>query len=404
MKYDFERTLNRTLTNDLKWLPENMRLYGITADKDSIPMWIADTDFPCAPVIVEALRKRVEHEIYGYCAPPKDFFEAIRYWMNSQYDWNVDTNWMVSVPSVVASINIAVRTFSKPGDGIIVQTPVYNPFMEVVEHSGRILRNNQLICTDGVYHIDFEDLERIASEEHTTMMILCSPHNPVGRVWTNEELERIGDICLAHGVMVVVDEIHSGIIYSGHKHYALPAVRPEFAANFIYLNSPAKSFNIAGLKISYAIIPDPEKKNAFRKTQTDLSLVVNSTFGIEALTAAYSPEGAEWLRQEVAYIEGNRDYVVQYVTEHFEGKIKLTPPEGGFLCWLDCSGLGDGPDQVQKLLTEKANVICSSGKTYGAGGEHFVRFNIGTQRQVIEKALERIKNACTDDKQEDTYG
>lgn len=398
MKYDFDRALDRTLTNDLKWLPENMRLYGITADRDSIPMWIADTDFPCAPVIVDALRKRVEHEIFGYCAPTKSFYESIHYWLESQYGWNVDPAWIISVPSVVASINIAVRTFSKPNDGIIVQSPVYHPFMETVENAGRILRNNQLVCTDGMYTIDFENLERLAAEEHTTMLLLCSPHNPVGRVWTKEELERIGDICLSHGVMVVVDEIHSGIIYSGNKHHALPTLRPEFEANFIYLNSPAKSFNIAGLKISYAIIPDLGKKQAFCKTQKDLSLVVNSTFGIEALTAAYSPEGAEWLRQQVDYIEENHNYVTQYVAEHFQGKIKLVPPEGGFLCWMNCSGLGEKPEQIQKILIEKANVICSFGGTYGPGGECYIRFNIGTQRQVIQTALERIRKACFDNK------
>lgn len=398
MRYDFERTVDRTLTNDLKWLPENMLLYGIKADKDSIPMWIADTDFPCAPVIVDALRRRVEHEIFGYCAPTKGFYEAIGYWMKSQYNWNVDMDWIVSVPSVVASINIAVRTFSKPGDGIIVQTPVYNPFMEVVDNTGRTLRNNQLICTDGKYTIDFEGLERIAAEEHTTMMLLCSPHNPVGRVWTKEELTRIGDICLSNGVMVVVDEIHSGIVYSGHTHYALPTVRPDFEKNFIYLNSPAKSFNIPGLKISYAIIPNVGKKAAFRRTQTVLSLVVNSTFGIEALTAAYSPDGEDWLRQEVAYVEKNRNFVDQYIRENFRGKIQMEPPEGGFLCWLNCAGMGVEPEELRKLLIEKANVICSTGKTYGPGGENYMRFNIGTQRALVQKALERIKNSCFDDK------
>jgi len=393
MNYDFDRFLDRTKTNDLKWQPENMKIYGIIANEESIPMWIADTDFPCAPVIVDALRKRVEKEIFGYCAPMKEFYQAIQYWMRSQYQWEVNKDWILSVPSVVASINIAVRTFTEPGDGVIVQTPVYNPFMDVVSGAGRQVRDNQLLYKDGHYTMDFEGLEKLASEEKTKMLILCSPHNPVGRVWTKEELERLGTICLAHDVMVVVDEIHSGIVYSGHTHYALPSLSPEFEKHFIYLNSPAKSFNVAGLKISYAIIPDPVKKAAFRKTQNDLSLVVNSTFGIEALIAAYSPEGAEWLKQEVAYIEANRDFAVNYIQEHFQGKITTTAPEASFLCWLDFNSLGMSGSELQETMLHKANVVCTFGAKYGPGGEGFLRYNIGTQRAIVERSLKQIEKA-----------
>lgn len=393
MKYDFDQGLDRTQTNDLKWQPENMKIYGIVTNQESIPMWIADTDFPCAPVIVDALRKRVEKEIFGYCAPMKDFYQAIQSWMSSQYQWEVSRDWILSVPSVVASINIAVRTFTEPGDGVIVQTPVYNPFMDVVSSAGRQVRNNQLLYKDGHYTMDFEGLEKLASEEKTKMLILCSPHNPVGRVWTKEELERLGKICLAHDVMVVVDEIHSGIIFSGHTHYALPTLSPEFEKQFIYLNSPAKSFNVAGLKISYAIIPDPEKKAAFRKTQNDLSLIVNSTFGIEALIAAYSPEGAEWLKQEVAYIEANRDFAVKYIQEHFQGKITLTAPEASFLCWLNCNALGMSGNELQETMLHKANVVCTLGSKFGPGGEGFLRYNIGTQRAIVERSLQQIEKA-----------
>lgn len=393
MKHDFDRALDRTQTNDLKWRVENMRLYGIEANAESIPMWIADTDFPCAPVIVDALRQRVEKEIFGYCAPMKPFFEAIQYWMRTQFGWEIDPGWITSVPSVVGSINIAVRTFSKPGDGVIVQTPVYNPFMETVEAAGRVIRNNQLRNDDGRYSIDFEELERLASEKDTTMMILCSPHNPVGRVWTKEELIRIGDICLAHNVTLVSDEIHSGVIYSGHTHHAMTSLKSEYEKKFIYLNSPAKAFNVPGLKVSYAIIADEGMRKAFRKTQSAMSLSVNSTFGIEAVTAAYSPEGAEWLRQVVEYVEGNRDYTVRFIRENLQGKIKLQPPEGCFLCWLDFSPMGMDPGELRDIMLKKANVVCGFGSIYGPGGENFLRFNIGTQRALVEKALDRIKRA-----------
>lgn len=394
MQYDFDRALDRTLTNDLKWRVENMRLYGIEANAESIPMWIADTDFPCAPVLVDALRKRVDQEIFGYCAPTQPFYNAVQYWMRSKYNWDIEPGWITCVPSVVGSINIAIRTFSKPGDGVIVQTPVYNPFMDTTRNAGRVVRNNQLVRDEnGHYTMNFEELEQLASEETTTMMILCSPHNPVGRVWTEDELARVGEICLAHNVTLVSDEIHSGVIFSGHTHHAMPTVRPEFAKKFIYLNSPAKAFNVPGLKISYAIIQDEEMRKAFRKTQTAMTLSVNSTFGIEAVAAAYSPEGAEWLRQETEYVEKNRDFAVQFIRDNFGGKVKVDKPEGSFLCWLDFAPTGLEPAEIQKIMLEKANVVCGTGAIYGPGGEYFMRFNIGTQRALVEKALNRIKKA-----------
>ena len=390
-EYDFDRFVDRSNTNDLKWRPENMLTYGFYANNETIPMWLADTDFPCAPFIVNALRERLEKEIYGYCAPTDRFYQAIRYWMREGFDWDVDKSWILTSPSVVAGINAAIRCFSSSGDGVIVQTPVYDPFFKIINGCGRTVRNNQLLCRDGRYEIDYEGLEKIAADPDVTMMLLCSPHNPVGRVWKKDELIRVEEICLANDLILVTDEIHSDIIYSGNTHFPLLSLDDRYKKNVIYLNAPGKSFNIAGLKMSYAIIPDEDLKKRFSDSMTALSLDIRNTFGIEGVEAAYSPAGREWLKQEVAYLEKNRDFVQTFVSENFQGKVKMNSPEGSFLCWIDISGLGLTDEQVMGKIGKEANVFCIPGNHYGAGGEGYFRFNTGSQRKVVETALLRIK-------------
>lgn len=390
MRYDFDRKLDRTLTNDLKWnttlVEANLHC---AVREDMIPMWVADTDFACAPVIVQALRDRVEKEIYGYCAPLTPFYEAIQYWQSSRFNWKVDRSWILNLPSVVAGINIAVRTFSQPGDGVIIQPPVYDPFLSIVKRDNRRVVSNQLIKENGQYVINFPELEQMAADPGNKLMILCSPHNPVGRVWTQEELRRIADICLANDVILVSDEIHSDIVFPGHQHHPVLALDPRYAQNTIHLCATSKTFNTAGLKMSTAIIPNETLRKAVETTQVAMSLDVKNTFGIESVTAAYTPEGAEWLAQELDYLLDNIREVEQFLALRLP-KVTMARPQGTFLCWLDCSALGLTDDQLLKRVDIDAGVVCIPGPWFGQGGEQHLRLNVGCTRATLKDALERI--------------
>lgn len=391
MVYDFDRKVDRKSTNDMKWHAKAVSSYlHRPVPEEMIPMWLADTDFACAPVIVEALRERVDKEIFGYCAPMESFYQAVCYWQKMRFDWQVDPAWITYIPSVVAGINIAIRTFSKEGDGIIIQQPVYDPFASIVKNDKRKVVNNGLLCRDGRFEMNLDELETLASDPENTMMILCSPHNPVGRVWTKEELRAVADICLRHGVMLVSDEIHGDIIYDGHVHYPLLSLDEKYAQNFIHLTAPGKTFNVAGLKASMSIIPNEEIRNAFVKTQVAMSLDVKNTFGLESVIAAYTPAGYEWAKQEIMYMQKNVDFVENYVQEKMP-EVSMIRPEGTFLCWLDLSGLKLGDKEIFKRVTLDAAVICVPGTWFGPGGEEHLRLNVGCPREMLTEALERIR-------------
>ena len=391
MKYDFDRKVDRKATNDMKWHAKAVSSYlQRPVTEEMIPMWLADTDFACAPVIVDALGKRVSQEIFGYCAPMESFYKAVCYWQKMRFDWDVNPAWITYIPSVVAGINIAIRTFSKEGDGVIIQQPVYDPFATIVKNDNRKVVNNGLLCKDGRFEMNLDELEQLAAKPENTMMILCSPHNPVGRVWTKEELKTVANICLKHDVMLVSDEIHGDIVYEGHTHYPLMNLDEKYAQKFIHLTAPGKTFNVAGLKASMSIIPNEEVRNAFVKTQIAMSLDVKNTFGIESVIAAYTPEGAEWAKQEVAYMQKNVDFVEGYIQEKMPGATMIRP-EGTFLCWLDLSGLKLGDKEIFRRVTLDAAVVCVPGPWFGPGGEEHLRLNVGCPRSMLEEALERIR-------------
>lgn len=393
MKYDFDRIVDRKSTYDMKWHSAAVESYlHCKIPKDMIPMWLADTDFACAPVIVDAVKKRAEKEIFGYCAPMADFYKSICYWQKQQFDWEVKPEWISYTPTVVASINIAIRAFTKEGDGVIIQQPVYDPFASIVTNTGRTVVNNGLIIKDGKYRMNLEELEVLAAEPDNRMMVLCSPHNPVGRVWTKEELCAAAKICLKHDVMLVSDEIHSDIVYEGYTHFPLLTLDERYAQNFIHLTAPGKTFNVAGLKVSAAIIPNEELRNRFAKMQVAMSLDVRNTFGIECITAAYSPEGAEWARQEVKYLQENVDFLEAYLQEQMP-EVTMIRPEGTFLCWLDFSKLGLGDAELFRRFLYDAGVVCVQGPWFGPGGENHMRLNIGCPRSTLKEALDRIRRA-----------
>ena len=314
MTVDLDREIDRKATWDLKWNPAMVEAYLHTpVPADFIPMWVADSDFACPPHVRQALRDRLDQEVLGYCAPQKPFYEAVCWWQSRRHGWQVDPAWITALPSVVAGINIALRAFTREGDGVIVQTPVYDPFSTIVRRIGRRVIPDPLRQEEGGFRMDFDRLEQLAADPSVTALVLCSPHNPVGRVWTREELRRMAEICLAHGVAVISDEIHADILLEGPRHTPLLALDERYADRFICLTAPSKTFNIPGLKTAVAIIPNAERKKQFDEMQLALSLDVRNTFGLVGLTASYTPEGEEWLEQELAYLRENVALVERFL-------------------------------------------------------------------------------------------
>ena len=385
MTYNFDRLIDRKSTSDIKWRTQGLRAFlPVDVSEDFIPMWIADMDFACPPCIVDAVTARAGQEIYGYCAPRDGYVEALKWWYGSRFGLELKKEWLSVLPTVVAAINMGIRAFTQPGDQVIIQQPVYDPFASLVAKTGRELVNNALLFRDGDYYMDFDLLEKQAADPKAKVLILCSPHNPVGRVWTKEELARLGEICKRHQVLVISDEIHSDIVFSGHSHTPFPLASD---APCILCTAPGKTFNVAGLRASNIFIFDPELKKQYDATCAAYSMPGSSTFGLAAVEAAYSPAGAEWLAQLLAYLEENARLVDRWAKEHHLG---FTMPQGCFLCWLDLSPAGLTDQEIQKKIIVGQEVVCVPGPWFGPGGEGHLRLNIGCPRSILEEALRRI--------------
>ena len=385
MTYNFDRLIDRKSTSDIKWRTQGLRAFlPVDVSEDFIPMWIADMDFACPPCIVDAVTARAGQEIYGYCAPRDGYVEALKWWYGSRFGLELKKEWLSVLPTVVAAINMGIRAFTQPGDQVIIQQPVYDPFASLVAKTGRELVNNALLFRDGDYYMDFDLLEKQAADPKAKVLILCSPHNPVGRVWTKEELARLGEICKRHQVLVISDEIHSDIVFSGHSHTPFPLASD---APCILCTAPGKTFNVAGLRASNIFIFDPELKKQYDTTCAAYSMPGSSTFGLAAVEAAYSPAGAEWLAQLLDYLEENARLVDRWAKEHHLG---FTMPQGCFLCWLDLSPAGLTDQEIQKKIIVGQEVVCVPGPWFGPGGEGHLRLNIGCPRSILEEALRRI--------------
>ncbi len=385
MTYNFDRLIDRKSTSDIKWRTQGLRAFlPVDVSEDFIPMWIADMDFACPPCIVDAVTARAGQEIFGYCAPRDGYVEALKWWYSSRFGLELKREWLSVLPTVVAAINMGIRAFTQPGDQVIIQQPVYDPFASLVAKTGRELVNNALLFRDGDYYMDFDLLEKQAADPRAKVLILCSPHNPVGRVWTKEELARLGEICKRHQVLVISDEIHSDIVFSGHSHTPFPLASD---APCILCTAPGKTFNVAGLRASNIFIFDPELKKQYDTTCAAYSMPGSSTFGLAAVEAAYSPAGAEWLAQLLAYLEENARLVDRWAKEHHLG---FTMPQGCFLCWLDLSPAGLTDQEIQKKIIVGQEVVCVPGPWFGPGGEGHLRLNIGCPRSILEEALRRI--------------
>lgn len=383
----FDTVYERKNTRSVKWdMVESL----FKAD-DVLPMWVADMDFKAPDAVNEALIERAKHGIYGYTFIDDDVKNAIKNWIKRRHHWEISTDWLNFSPGVVTSLHIAIKIFTEPQDKILVQTPVYNPFYTAIENNNRMIVRNPLIREGDKYKIDFADFEEKIKQEDVKAFILCSPHNPVGRVWTREELEEMARICLKYDVLIISDDIHCDLIFPGQTHIPIASLSEEISKQTITCMSPTKTFNLAGLQASYIITQDEEKHKKISNYLEQNSLKMLNTMGVTALEAAYN-HGDEWLDELMLVIQDHK----HYVKERFESEapeLKLIDSEGTYLLWVDCSGLGLSNDELISFMVEKAKVGLNAGSNYGTEGEQFMRINIACPRATLEDGINRIVQA-----------
>ena len=387
MRTDFDAAIDRRGTGSLKWDGMGKR-FGVEGD-DLLPMWVADTEFPAPAAVVEALVRRARHGIFGYSVVSPAYFSAVRQWMLRRHAWDVKEEWIASTPGVVCAVNLLIRTLTDRGDGVIIQPPVYHPFRRGIEDNGCRVLANRLLFDGERYRMDLEDLERKLPE--AKVLILCSPHNPVGRVWTPDELRTLGALCLRHGVIVVSDEIHFDLVFSGHAHTVFATLSQELAQQSVVCTAASKTFNLPGLQPAITVIPNPRLRRDFAHTLRACGIPEPNVFCLEAVTAAYM-HGEEWLAELLAYLEGNRDFLCRFVEAEIP-ELRVVRPEATFLAWLDCRALGLDSGPLEQLLLAKGRLVLNQGHTFGPGGEGFVRVNIGCPRRMLEDGLTRLATA-----------
>lgn len=381
---DFDTVIDRKGTRSLKYdfavrrgKPENV-----------LPLWVADMDFQTSSYITDALEDMVKHGVFGYSESEEHYFEAVQNWMERHYNWHVKESWMTKTPGIVFALAMAVKAYTQENDAVLIQPPVYYPFKEVVEDNHRRLVNNTLVLgEDGTYTIDYEDFEKKIVEENVKLFILCNPHNPVGRVWTKEELERLGDICLKHGVFVVSDEIHADFAFE-RKHTVFSEVKEAYRDISMICTSPSKTFNIAGLQISNIFISNPGKATAFRRQVAAAGYSQVGLPGLVACEAAYR-YGDEWLEGVLAYIKANAEFTRAYLQEHLP-RVKMTKLEGTYLVWLDFRDYGLTDKELDEKILNEAGLWLDSGAVFGKCGEGFQRINIACPRKTLQQALDRL--------------
>jgi len=384
VKFDFDQIINRTGTYSIKHDPASQGMQD-----DVLPMWVADMDFRSPPCVAEALEERVRHGIYGYSIPDSEYFDTVQGWFEQRFGWSTKREWLILTPGVVSSIYIAIRALTEPGDGVVISQPVYHPFMHAIQDTGRRLLNNELVYDNDRYVIDYDDFEE--KIKNAGLFILCSPHNPVGRVWTHEELQRMGEICLRHDVIIVSDDIHQDFVYPGSRHHMLADLDERFADITITCTSPSKTFNLAGLQLSNIFIPNEKLRNRFLKEYRRCGLGSPGVMSIIACKAAYEG-GAEWLEELLCYLGGNFSLIREYLPVRLP-KVRLVEPEGTYLAWLDCTALRYSAQELDNLVRDKAKLWLNDGTIFGDGGAGFQRMNIACPRSVLSDALARMESA-----------
>ncbi len=383
-KYDFDNAIRREGTASLKYDAR----HNVFGREDIIPLWVADMDFAVPPAVQHALMRRAEHPVYGYTIFPESLYDSLTGWMKTRFDWTVARETILFCPGVVPSLHACIMALSQPGDGVIVQPPVYAPFLSAPEICGRKLLLNPLKLQDGRYTLDLDDLERCAGEGGR-VLILCSPHNPVGRVWQCDELQALLAVCRKHAITVVSDEIHADLIYPGFRHVPLAVLSDK--VKIVSAVAPSKTFNIPGLGLSALVVPEEQDRRAITKAFDTLHVSASNPFSIAAFEAAYR-EGAPWLEALMDYLAGSRDMVREFLQQHLP-QISMIEPEGTYLVWLDCRAMGMSDKQLKEFFVQKAGVGLSPGVYFGEQGSGFMRMNIGAPRSVIMQALENIVSA-----------
>lgn len=387
MKYDFDRIIDRKGTRSYKW-DQSEKLFG---SSDITPLWVADMDFESLPEVKEALLKRAELGVYGYSIPSESYKTAAIGWFERRHGWSIKPEWMTDSPGIVTSLSLAVELFSEPGADVILQSPVYYPFYDVIQMNGRKVAKNPLLQQNGRYEMDYDHLEGLM-QGGAKLLLLCSPHNPGGRVWEREELLKLGELCLRYGVTVISDEIHCDLALPGHKHIPFASLSEEIANITLTTLAPTKTFNLPGLQSSFIVASNPSLKRKFDHKLKTLSLHMSSYFAAEAVEAAYT-HGDVWVDELVTYIAANADYALSYLTEQLP-EVKPMKPEGSYLLWLDCRGLGLDIPGLKKLMFEQAKVAFSEGSVFGTEAEGYLRINMACPRSLLAEALARFAAAA----------
>lgn len=382
---DFDKIVDRRNTRCLK--------YDFAVERhmpaDVLPLWVADMDFETSSYIEDALIERAKHAIYGYSEAKTPYFEILKKWMQKHHDWDIQRKWLIKTPGVVFALAMAVKAYTEPGDAVLIQQPVYYPFSEVIKDNGRnVVSNTLYLGEDNRYHIDLEDFEQKIVENQIKLFLLCNPHNPVGRVWTKEELTRLGDICVKHHVTVVSDEIHEDFVFKG-KHQVFANIKKEYEEITVTCTAPSKTFNIASLMISNILIPNPELKRKFKHQMDAAGISQLNVLGLVACESAYE-HGEEWYQAMKNYVKENIEFVKQYVEKQLPG-VNMVEHEGTYLVWLDFRGTGLRVEELDDKIINQAKLWLDSGKIFGSCGEGFQRINVACPRKVLEEAMERIK-------------
>lgn len=381
MKYDFDKTIDRRATNSYKW---------DSAPEGVLPMWVADMDFRTAPAIIDALQKRVAHGIFGYTRVPDAYYDAVTSWFSRRHGWDIDREWIIYTSGVVPAVSAVIKALTVPGDKVIVQTPVYNCFFSSIRNNGCEIVSNPLRRTADTYEMDFDALERCAADPRAKVMLLCNPHNPAGRVWTPDELTRLGNICLRNGVTVVADEIHCELVYQGFKYTPFASLSDAFLHRSVTCVSPSKAFNIAGLQIANIVAFDNDLRSRIDKAININEVCDVNPFGVAATIAAYN-EVEEWLNQLVDYLHGNYEAMAEFCRRELP-EFPITRLEGTYLVWMDCSSLGMPSDALEHALLDDARLWLNAGTMYGVEGEGYMRWNIACPRSVMLDGLNRFLN------------
>lgn len=386
-KYDFDTVIPRRGTNSYKW--------DTAPEEGVLPMWVADMDFKTAPAVIEALKKRAEHGVFGYTKIPQRYYDAVSNWFTQRHGVDYETGWILPTTGVLPALAAILRALTMPGDGVVMQTPAYNCFFSSLNNAGCKIIENELVYSNGKYSIDFDDFEKKTALPNAKVFLLCSPHNPSGRVWTKEELVRMGEICQKNNVFVISDEIHCDIVFEGRKHIPFASLGNGFLQNSATCVSPSKTFNLAGVQCANIVCANAETREKISKALNVNEVAEISPFAVDALVAAYN-EGGAWLEELLKYMGGNFTLLKEFFAENFP-KFKVLPLEATYLVWVDCSALGMPSEKIEKILYEKEGLWVNEGTKYGSAGEGFLRINIACPKSLLIEGLEKIKNAfCTD--------